>query len=84
MKFVVALIVPVAAWSPRSWDDFPASGVVLTVTERAYRRSYAEGLVFGWNAKAMDSRRWAVILPASDRIQPGESCERQVPIFRAG
>ncbi len=89
----VAVIRAARDWVPRSWDDAPQEGRIISIAT-ARSRAYAEGMIYAFNAKRLDQpdrpgegrkdRRWAVLLHPRAELLPGHECYRRLPTFDGG
>ena len=82
----VALIDANGEWCPVTWQDFPASGQIVSM-QPVKSRQHGIGTVHSFNARQAGQQQplWAVLLsPRADRLAPGDTCYRQISLFDAG
>ena len=82
-QYRVAVIRVSGTWRPQHWDDFPQTGMIVTVSESPCTRAFAEGCVHQFNTASLEQGRaeWAVILDPHAACAPGDRCERQPALF---
>lgn len=80
----VAVIQVDGEWKPGAWNDWPRTGIVVSVSKQAYDPEVAEGFLYAFNRHATEKRmkHWSVLIPAEIGMRPGESCLRQHPLYK--